>query len=115
MKKTGGAPPKCWNCDIAVTLPPRIKMGNLIVMLNHNTKLYPYHLDPVMYDFSRPIAEISQHPANPQLWGLKNISDRSWQITKSDGTTMEVPSGKNVSLGNGIKINFGRIEGEIRV
>lgn len=115
MKKTGGASPKCWNCGIAVTLPPRIKMGNLIVMLNHNTKLYPYHLDPFSFDFSKPLAEISQHPTNPQLWGLKNISDRSWQITKSDGTTMEVLSGKNVSLGNGTKINFGRLEGEIRI
>jgi serine/threonine protein kinase len=115
IKKSGGISPKCWNCKIDVTLPPRIKMGNLIIMLNHNTKLYPYHLDPISYNFSKPIAEIGQHPANPQLWGLKNISDRSWQVTKPDGTTMEVPSGKNVSLGNGIKVNFGQAEGEIRV
>jgi len=98
-----------------ITLPPRIKIRNIIVMLNHNTKLYPYHLDPVTYDFAKPIAEITQHPANPQLWGLKNISDRSWQATKPDGTNMEVPPGKNIALGNGIKVNFGSIEGEMRV
>jgi hypothetical protein len=115
IKRLGVASPKCWNCKVAVTLPPRIKIGKLIVMLNHNTKLYPYHLDPVTYDFSKPFAKISRHPANPQLWGLKNISDRSWQVIKPDGNTMEVPSGKNMSLGNGIRINFGNIEGEIRV
>lgn len=115
IKKTGGASPKCWNCNSSVMLPPRIKIENHIVMLNHNTRLYPYHLDPVTYDFSKPIAEISQHPANPQLWGLKNVSDRSWQVIKPDGTTMEVPSGKNVALGNSIRINFGKGEGEIRV
>lgn len=115
MKKSGRTSPKCWNCKTDVTLPPRIKMGNLIVMLNHNTKLYPYHLDPVSYDFSKPIAEINQHPANPQLWGLKNVSLRSWQVTKSDGTTIDVPTGKNVPLGKGIKINFGKLEGEIRI
>ena len=114
IKRTGAAP-KCWNCKADVMLPPRIKIGNLIVMLNHNTKLYPYHLDPITYDFSKPIAEITQHPANPQLWGLKNISDRGWQVTKPDGTKMEVPHGKNIALGNGIIVNFGSIEGEIRV
>jgi hypothetical protein len=84
-------------------------------MLNHNTKFYPYHLDPISYDFSKPIAELSRNPANPNIWGLKNISDRNWQVTKPDGTAMEVPSGKNVVLGNGIRINFGCAEGEIMV
>jgi eukaryotic-like serine/threonine-protein kinase len=115
IKRSGRASPKCWKCSIDIILPPRIKIGNLIVMLNHDTKLYTYHLDPVTYDFSKSIAEVSQHPENPQLWGLKNVSDRSWQITKSDGITVEVPSGKNVSLRNGIRVNFGRIVGEIQV
>ena len=115
IKKSGGGAPKCWNCSATITLPPRIKIGNLIVMLNHNTKFYPYHLDPLSYDFSKPIAELSRNPSNPNIWGLKNISDRSWQVTKPDGTTLEVPSGKNVALGNGVHINFGRAEGEIRV
>jgi hypothetical protein len=84
-------------------------------MLNHNTKLFPYHLDPVSYDFSKSIAELSRNPSNPTIWGLKNISDRSWQVTKIDGTVIEVPSGKNVAIGNGIRINFGRSEGEILV
>jgi len=114
IKESGGVSPKCWHCKTEITLPMRIKMGNLIVMLNYNTKLYPYHLDPISYDLSKPIAEINQHPTNPQIWGLRNLSDRSWQVTKPDGSTTEVPSGKNVSLGNGIKINFGKLEGEVR-
>jgi hypothetical protein len=114
MKNLSGTAPDCWNCHSAITLPPRIKIDKLIVMLNYNTKLFPYHLDPFSYDFSKPIAELSQHPSNPNLWGLKNLTDKSWQIIKKDGTSLEIPSGKNVPIGNGIKINFGRVEGEIR-
>ena len=113
LKKSGDTAPKCWNCNAKITLPPRIKIGNLVVLLNHNTKLYPYHLDPMSYDFSKSIAELSRNPSNPDIWGLKNISDRSWQVTRIDGTALEVPSGKNVALGKGIRINFGRSEGEI--
>ena len=67
------------------------------------------------YDFSKSIAELSRNPSNPNVWGLKNMSDRSWQVTKIDGTAIEVSPGKNVALGNGIRINFGRTEGEILV
>jgi len=115
LKKSGDNAPKCWNCNATITLPPRIKIGNLVVFLNHTTKLYPYHLDPLSYDFSKSIAELSRNPSNPDIWGLKNISDRSWKVTKPDGTAIEVPPGKNVALGKGIRINFGRSEGEIMV
>jgi serine/threonine protein kinase len=114
MKNSGGMAPKCWNCHTAITPPPRIKIDKLIVMLNYNTKLYPYHLDPFSYDFSQPIAELSQHPSNPNLWGLKNLTKKSWQVIKKDGTSLEILSGKNVPIGNGVIINFGRVDGEIR-
>ena len=114
-QQSGGASIRCWKCDAAVTLPTRLEIGNLVVMLNHDTKLYPYHLDPVSFDFSKPIAELNRHPTNPHLWGLKNISDRGWQVTKPDGTTVEVPSGKSVGLGDQVRVNFGKVEGEMRV
>ena len=115
IRKPGSIHQKCWNCAESLTLPPVIRMENLRVMLNYNTRLYPYHINPRSYDFSKPIAEINKHPANPGLWGLKNVSPHSWQITKPDGTTMEVPSGKSISITNGVRINFGRIEGVIRI
>ena len=115
IKNTGGNLQKCWHCKTDLILPPRIKIGNLIIMLTHNTKLFPYHLDPISYDLSKPIAEIGIHPTNPKIWGLKNLSDRSWSTTSSDGKVMEVTQGKNISLSNGSKINFGRIEGEIKI
>ncbi len=114
-RNASGSAPVCWHCKNQITLPPKIVIGNLTVMLNHNTKLYPYHLDPITYNFSKPIAELSRHPTNPNIWGLKNISDKSWQVTKSDGTTIDIPSGKSAALGNGVRINFGSIDGEIRV
>jgi eukaryotic-like serine/threonine-protein kinase len=45
-------------------------------MLNPDTLLYSHHLDPGRrYDFSKPLAEMSQNPVRPGQWGLKNLSN----------------------------------------
>ena len=41
IMNSGNSLQKCWHCKTEVVLPPRIKIGNLIVMLTHNTKLFP--------------------------------------------------------------------------
>ena len=106
----------CWGCSNMMYVPPRIKIGNNIIILNSDTELFPHHISGVdgrlLYDFSEPIAKISQHPTNKQLWGLTNLSDRVWHINKNDGTIIDVPNGKNASIINDAKIEFGNFFGE---
>jgi DNA-binding helix-hairpin-helix protein with protein kinase domain len=116
LRAAGGQPGTCWACDKALVLPPRLRIEKGIVMLNHDTQLYPHHLDDQrMYDFSQPLAEVTQHPTRPDLWGLKNLTTEKWVITTADGTVKDVEPGRNVPLAIGTQINFGRKEGEIRV
>jgi hypothetical protein len=96
-------------------LPPRIRIGKSVVMLNHDTKLYPHHVDDGrLYDFSAPVAAVAVHPANPNIWGLKNLSQDKWFIT-SAANVKDVEPERSVTLAVGTKIQFGQIEGEIRV
>ena len=84
-------------------------------MLNHDTLLFPHHLDPQRrYDLSQPWATMQQHPQNPKVWGLKNLSPEKWVMTAPDRTIRDVEPGRSVSLVAGVKINFGSAEGEIR-
>ncbi len=116
VKQAGGALGKCWSCGKDLILPPRIRIGDAIVMLNHDTKLYPHHIDPDhLYDFSKPVAEVNQHPQDPSIWGLRNIGDGKWTITTDDGEIKDVEPGRNVRMAVGTKINFGKKEGEIRI
>lgn len=115
MKATGSKPPACWHCKRDVPLPFRVRIGRNIVMLNSDTKLYPHHLDEESpYDFSAPVAEVSQHPKNPGLWGLKNLSDKKWVRVTPEGTQQDVTPGQSVTLARGVKIHFGKADGEIR-
>src|SRR5437763_503202 len=79
LKAVGGQPPVYWSCKRQVRLPARIHIGKHIVMLNADTRLYPHHIDDYrMYDFSQPVAEMTQHPKDPNVWGIKNLSDEPW-------------------------------------
>lgn len=116
LKKTGGKPGECWRCNKSLQLPPRIRIGKNVVMLNHNTKLYPHHIQPgKSFDFSSPVAEVNQNPKNPSIWGLKNLTKDNWGITLPDGTLKDVNPERSITLTVGTKINFGKAEGEIRL
>jgi len=116
LRHSGGKPGSCWSCRREIQLPPRIRMGNTIVMLNHDTRLFPHHIDDQkMYDFSQPVAAVIHHPKDPSIWGLKNLSNEKWIITTADGAIKDVEPGRSVTLAVGTKVNFGKTEGEIRV
>jgi eukaryotic-like serine/threonine-protein kinase len=116
LKASGGKPGTCWSCKSALALPPRLRVGDAVVMLNYNTRLYPHHVDPDRaYDFSTPIAEVNRHPTNPRIWGIRNLTLEKWVITLDDGTIKDVEPGRSMTLTPGVKINFGKREGQIRV
>ncbi|MFN7037904.1 MAG: serine/threonine protein kinase, partial [Bellilinea sp.] len=104
----------CWNCNRSVPLPMRLRLDGNVIMLNHDTKIYPHHLDD-LYNFSKPVAEVAQNPSNPAQWGLRNLSEKIWTATFRDGRMVEVQPGKAVSLDDQMKVNFGGKEGEIRL
>jgi eukaryotic-like serine/threonine-protein kinase len=94
--------------------PPRLLIGKTVVMLNHDTQLFPHHVDDEKkYDFSQPVATISRHPADPNIWGLKNLSPHNWSSTSTKGEVKDVWPGRSVTLSVGTRINFGQAEGEI--
>jgi serine/threonine protein kinase len=115
--RTLGAPRACWACASPSQLPPRLRLDKgMIVALNRDTKLFPHHIDDTKaYDFSKPVAEVTRHPNDPAIWGLKNLSDENWASTAAGGSVREVPPGRSVTLAAGTKIHFGRAQGEVRI
>jgi serine/threonine protein kinase len=114
LKQTGRAG-SCWSCKSDIQLPPRIRIGKNVIMLNYDTKLFPHHIDEQrLYDFSQPVAEVARHPTNQSIWGLKNLSQDKWVATSAEGKVKDVESGRSLTIAVGTTINFGKSEGEIR-
>ncbi|MGK7874156.1 MAG: protein kinase [Xenococcaceae cyanobacterium] len=116
LKASGGKLNPCWSCQEEIRLPARLRIGKNTIMLNYDTQLFPHHVDNhKFFDFSQPVAAVTQHPTNPKIWGLKNLSRDKWVTTTADGTVKDVEPGRSVTLAVGTKINFGKVEGEIRL
>jgi RsiW-degrading membrane proteinase PrsW (M82 family) len=60
-----------------------------------------------------PIAEVQAHPSNPALLGLRNVSDRAWQVRRPNGKAAQVEVGSTVGLEKGLVIDFDGVEASI--
>lgn len=106
----------CSSCDKHPAVPFGLRIAQKsVVMLNPDTQLFPHHLDKDKpFDFGHAMAEVSRHPSNPNILGIKNLSPTRWVLTSADGTAHDVEPGKSIRLDNGVRIDFGGIEAEVR-
>jgi|JI10StandDraft_1071094.scaffolds.fasta_scaffold15764_3 serine/threonine protein kinase len=102
----------CWACKRALSLPPRMRVDDHVIVLSRDAKLRGHHLGSS--DDAAPVADISQHPTNPGQLGLRNLTATAWTLTRPDGTVVDVPPGRSAAIASGNKINFGTVTGEIR-
>jgi len=115
LQSSGAYAKRCWKCGREPKLPFRIRIGTSIVMLNADATLTPHHIgNGEAFDFSTEIAQVVRHPTDPNVWGLKNLTDKKWVATLPNGSLRDVEPGRSVPLATETKINFGSVEGEIR-
>ena len=111
------APGECWACERQLQLPYQLHLEgdySELVLLNHDTKLYPHHIKREQRgDFSAPVAKVVQHPDNPSVWGLKNLTEQVWTINSASGTVNKVEPGKSVRLTAKVEIDFNDRQGTI--
>ncbi len=106
----------CWACGKKLELPPRIRIGRNIVMLRYNKELYPHHISiRHLFNFTKCIAKVIRHPKLKNVWGIKNLSTNKWKSINKSGKKSFVKPGQSVTIESGMRINFGEIEGEIRI
>lgn len=104
---------RCWACHRPLVLPPRIRLGAQVVLLNRSTRLFGSHVGYTRDD-ETDIAEVVANPKSPDSFGLRNLTSEAWTLTKPDGAVVDVPPGRSAPIVNGNRINFGLITGEIR-
>jgi RsiW-degrading membrane proteinase PrsW (M82 family) len=60
------------------------------------------------------VGEITRHPTDPHILGLKNVGSSAWTSTTAQGATITVPPGKNVRIAAGTKLIFGPLTLDIQ-
>jgi DNA-binding helix-hairpin-helix protein with protein kinase domain len=106
---------QCWHCHRTSAPPPRLHVRGHVVMLNHDAELYAHHIDNhASCGFSQVVARVVRHPTDKQKTGLRNESGVAWSVVGQQQAMVTVDNGRTVALAKGARINFGRVEGEIR-
>jgi len=109
-----GAAKRCWACGQTPAVPFRLKLERTTLVLAADAKLHPHHVGrDDGFDTSVTLGELARNPADPRVWGLKNLSEEKWVATLADGSTRDVAPGKSVPLAEGVRINFGTVAGTV--
>ncbi|MFN7772423.1 MAG: protein kinase domain-containing protein [Planctomycetota bacterium] len=109
----------CWNCEKPITLPPKLVIsrpgGKHYVLLTKNAKVLRRHIDPIGNEEqgAEVLGHVAQNPANPQVWGIRNLTGSPWVATATDGKTVEVAPQKAVPMSAGLRVNIGGVAAEI--
>ena len=61
------------------------------------------------------VAVVISHPNDPDILGLKNLSDKTWNVYLPNGSSQTVVFGKSIKLADAYKISLGSVEGEINL
>jgi DNA-binding helix-hairpin-helix protein with protein kinase domain len=104
----------CWGCGAALTNPPRMRLGGAfdpqLVVLSPGAQLFAHHLEGDIYNFERPLAQVTESP-----FGLRNTSSRKWTSRTASGSLAEVEPGQLLPLDRDCRISFGRAEADVRI
>jgi RsiW-degrading membrane proteinase PrsW (M82 family) len=60
------------------------------------------------------VAEVTAHPQDPALLGLKNLSQQAWAVTLVDGTRRELAAGRSIRLEAGMTLVIGELTAAVR-
>lgn len=100
----------CWSCGNKVKIPIKLVVGKRKIPLLSKRKIFSEYLygDGNMKDI---VAELSQNPQNPNIWGLRNLSNRSWTYTKPGAAPVQVENGRVCMIMRDATIDFGQSKG----
>jgi serine/threonine protein kinase len=105
---TDGASAECMNAKCGNIMPKMLvlEVKRNKVVLYPGMKLYGNHIGGTD-DFDVVIGEVVQNKKNASLWGIKNLTDDTWQETTPDANTKSIDKNGAVRALSGIKVSFG--------
>lgn len=112
-KETLGAAHTCWGCEKVLRIPSKMIIGKNRLLITTQTKLYSHHINND-FDMNTIVGEVVSNPANPNLWGIRNLTKTNWTYMFDDGKQIPVPPGRAATIARNTKIDFGSAVSEFK-
>lgn len=104
---------RCISCGVSIPRPPVLEVKKYSVALFPGQRLYRCHTDRDSDDYSTVCGEVIRNPSRPNVWGLRNLSDRSWVVTTKSGEQRTVDPGGVAVVVSIATISFSGCVGEV--
>lgn len=105
---------RCWNCSKQTQLPPRMKIGERIMVLDKNKILYDYQFKPQALIKAPEKKARVLYDKGQSTYYLENLSSEQWQVNAL-GNDKIVAKSQKIALKNGMNINFAGINALVRL
>ncbi len=113
----GEEPLNCWHCQTVISIPPKLifryPSGQHTVLLTQKQRLFQRHIQPTSEQPHTVIGQVVQNPNNPDIWGIRNLTETQWTATFSEGQTKIIEPQRAAPLNLGLKLNMGGTEAQI--
>lgn len=97
-------------------LPPRLKVGNRILLLNHDTVLYENQIfESNLMDYDKKFLKVEVHPVHEKFWGIRNLTETAWRVVGNEGNEKLIKTDEVLTMVEGLNIDFGTALGSIKL
>jgi serine/threonine protein kinase len=102
----GAVDHRCWSCDRVLPAPVRLVIDGRALVLDRGTLVFRHHV-MLDYDFGTVVGQVIAHPDRPDRWGLRNESDKPWEVVLPTDERTTADPGRSVGLLPGTSIRIG--------
>ncbi|MDR0947475.1 MAG: protein kinase [Ruminococcus sp.] len=97
----------CINCGTKINLPVTLKTEEYNIPLYPGKHIFEFEIYPGIDDFKETVGIVTKGSKNPNLWGLRNISNDTWttwdnqdeeQTTKSPNEVIRIKPGISIDF-----------------
>lgn len=100
-------------CGSSCSYPFALEIGKRKFPLFPGKILYACHTSKNCDDYKTKTGEVIMNKNNPALWGVKNLSDKTWSFETASGEKKEIAKNSVIPIAKDLKINFDGAVGAI--
>lgn len=96
----------CLYCD--APLGPVVCIENAYEshQLFYNSWIHLHHLMPLLGSFDPILGRVIQHPKNPQIWGIENLSGHTWYLNGNEEEGSPILVGQKLSIKDQMRLTI---------
>lgn len=102
-----------FHCKNSYSYPLTLKFDKYNFPLFPGKKLSACYTSKNSDDYATKTGEVIMNKNNSALWGIKNLSDKTWNFTSKNGEEKEIAKNSVIPIAKDLKINFDGVVGTV--